>query len=148
VVRVPKYYDERIRDEFDDWGYEAEIHEPKPFKSQLAFMQFLKTQHIEPKRTASPFTFTTFIEVANDMAKSMKDTRKHFLSLFYFYLSTWIYRLCKGATVGVPRHGEQSSVWPRKWFSMQARHNRRFRYTLEERQAIVAMPPICGRKSV
>jgi hypothetical protein len=89
VVRVSKYCDERIRNQY--FHYDAEIHEPEPFKSQLAFMQFLKTQHIQPQRAASPFTFTTFIEVANDMAKSMKDTRKHFLSLFYFALSTWIY---------------------------------------------------------
>jgi hypothetical protein len=87
-VRVPKSYDEHQRNQFLAFHYDASIHKPESFESQEAFIQFLNTQHLESPSPGFKFTFLDFIDVANAIAKSIKAARKHFLSLFYFYLST------------------------------------------------------------
>src|SRR5258707_12855407 len=72
VVRVPKYYDEYKRDEFQVFGYEADIHEPEEFKSPRAFLQFLRLQKFRfPKRSYN-FTLSNFIDEANAMARALK----------------------------------------------------------------------------
>lgn len=76
-VTGPKIYEEHQRDQFQTFRYDASIHEPKPFKNQEAFIQFLKIRHIEPPTPGLLFTFTTFVKVANAMAEYMKATCKH-----------------------------------------------------------------------
>lgn len=73
MVRVPKYYDEYKRDEFQVFGYEADIHEPEEFKSPRAFLEFLGLQKFRFPKKSYNFTLSNFIDEANAMATALKE---------------------------------------------------------------------------
>ena len=81
VVRVPKFYDEHKRDEFQAFGYDVSIHEPERFKSQKAFIEFLGVQHLGLQIPGYKFTPSNFIDTVNAMAQTMRDKCKHGRSL-------------------------------------------------------------------
>jgi hypothetical protein len=81
VVRVPKFYDEHKRDEFQ--AYDVNIHEPERFKSQKAFIEFLGVQHLGLQISGYKFTTSNFVDIANAMAKAMRDKCKHGRSLSF-----------------------------------------------------------------
>lgn len=88
VVRVPKYYDEYKRDEFQVFGYEADIHEPEEFKSPRAFLQFLRLQKFRFPKRSSDFTLSNFIDEANAMATALKKKCKPAFPLSVLFLPT------------------------------------------------------------
>jgi len=87
VIRIPKFFNEHKRDEFQAFGYDVNIHEPVRFKSQKAFIEFLGVQHLGLQISGYKFTPSNFVDVANAMAQAMRDKCKHSLSLYYFGLS-------------------------------------------------------------
>ena len=93
VVRVPKYYDEYKRDEFQVFGYEADIHEPEEYKSPRAFLQFLRLQKFHFPQKCYNFTLSNFVDEANAMAIALKKKCK--LSFSLYYSCQRRYRLCQ-----------------------------------------------------
>lgn len=77
VVRVPKFYDEHKRDEFQLFGYDENIHEPIPFENQNKFTQFLRVQSPDFPISGFRFTLDDFINVANAMAKLIQKNSKY-----------------------------------------------------------------------
>ena len=76
VVRVPKFYDEHKRDEFQAFGYDVNIHEPVKF-TQDQFIKYLSIDRHAFAISSFKFTLSDFIDVANVMAKEMRKKRKH-----------------------------------------------------------------------
>ena len=76
VVRVPKFYDEYKRDEFQLFGYDENIHEPIPFENHNKFSQFLRVQNPDIPISGFRFTLDDFVNVANAMAKLIKENSK------------------------------------------------------------------------
>ncbi len=87
VVRLPKFYDEHKHNEFQAFGYDVNIHKPKIFKNQEAFIKFLGIEQLSLQISGYKFTLSNFVDVANAMAKAIRNQCKHGLSLHYFGLS-------------------------------------------------------------
>ncbi len=86
MVRVPKFYDEHKRDEFQLFGYDENIHEPIPFENQNKFTQFLCVQNPDFPISGFRFTLDDFANVANAMAKLIQKNGKHSLSVLFWPL--------------------------------------------------------------
>jgi hypothetical protein len=112
VVRVPKFYDEHKRDEFQLFGYVENIHEPIPFENQEKFIQFLRVQSPDFPISGFRFTLDDFVNVANAMAKLIQEKSKY--SFFLFWpLANVSSRFCEEAPAGIQEHGGQPSTRPR-----------------------------------
>jgi hypothetical protein len=81
VVRVPKFYNEHKRDEFQAFGYDVKIHEPEGFKNLQDFFNFLGVQDLRVRNSDFNFTLSDFTGVANAMSKAIMEKRKHTLFL-------------------------------------------------------------------
>ena len=86
MVRVPKFYGEHKRDEFQLFGYDENIHEPIPFENQNKFTQFLRVQNPNFPISGFRFTLDDFANVANAMAKLIQKNGKHSLSVLFWPL--------------------------------------------------------------
>ena len=86
VVRVPKFYNEHKRDEFQLFGYDENIHGPKPFENQNKFSQFLRVQNPDVPISGFRFTLDDFVNVGNAMAKLIRKTGKHTFSAVFWPL--------------------------------------------------------------
>ena len=81
VSRITKYFVAHKRDEFQAFGYDETIHEPKPFPSSEAFLKFLsrKKDVFRAPDTTPVLSMDDFITTANAVAASIQKDRECYL---------------------------------------------------------------------
>jgi len=79
------FFAEHKRDQVQAFAYDEDIHQPVPFETSNAFIEFLGVpQNLlqsEPPPSHIPFTFDNFVDAAGSVAESIKNQRE--LSFFH-----------------------------------------------------------------
>jgi hypothetical protein len=126
VGKVLKYFLPENRDQYQKFGFDRTI-----LLGTFERAKFLRFLDVKPSESVPGVPLRgkdTFIQLANLVAKYIKDQREHYLFLYLAYLPTYDFhfrfpRSQRLRNPNVQGHGNELTTWTRYGHNVQARHH-------------------------
>ena len=115
------------RDQYQKFGSDDRFVR-EPFENQECFLLFLNVElpsECPPVPNRCLGGKEDFLELANMVAKFIRDQSEHYLFLYLVFLPTYHFhfRFPRARYPSVPGHGTQYTTWTRYGHRVQARHH-------------------------